>query len=152
VTSGTIFSNHKLPLTTYLAAVAIYTNAVKGISALQLSRDLNVQYKTAFVLAHKLRESLMDSKRLELDGEVEIDAAYVNGHVRPSNRIEDRVDRRKKANQDPDKRAVLVMRERCESGEGASKTVTAIALSENEESVVEFVAMHGSARYGHQRR
>lgn len=144
VTSGTIFSNHKLPLTTYLAAVAIYTNAVKGISALQLSRDLNVQYKTAFVLAHKLRESLMDSKRLELDGEVEIDAAYVNGHVRPRNRIEDRVDRRKKANQDPDKRAVLVMRERCESGEGASKTVTAIALSENEESVVEFVAMHAA--------
>jgi len=58
VTSGTIFANHKLPLTTYLAAIALYSNTAKGVSALQVSRDLNVQYKTAFVLMHKLRESL----------------------------------------------------------------------------------------------
>lgn len=57
VTSGTIFANHKLPIQAYL--FAIFVNAVKGISACQLSRDLNVQYKTAFTLAHKIRESLM---------------------------------------------------------------------------------------------
>ncbi len=143
VTSGTIFSNHKLPLRTYLAAVAIYTNAVKGISALQLSRDLDVQYKTAFVLAHKLRESLMDAQPAILKDEVEIDAAYVNGHVRPNNRIESRVDRRLKANQDPDKRAVLVMRERHDvEGEGAYKTVTAVAKAETESAVNAFVARH----------
>ena len=62
VTSGTIFANHKLPLRTHLAAIAVYTNAVKGISALQISRDLGVQYKTAFVLAHKIRESLMEQR------------------------------------------------------------------------------------------
>lgn len=50
VTSGTIFASHKLPLKVYLAAIAIYCNAVKGLSALQLARDLDVQYKTAFVL------------------------------------------------------------------------------------------------------
>ena len=43
VTSGTIFANHKLPLKVYLAAIAIYTNAVKGISALQLGRDLRLR-------------------------------------------------------------------------------------------------------------
>jgi transposase-like protein len=59
VTSGTIFAHHKLPLQVYLGALAIYTNAVKGLSALQLSRDLDVQYKSAFVLMHKMRESLM---------------------------------------------------------------------------------------------
>lgn len=59
VTSGTIFAFHKLSLKMYLAAIAIYTNAVKGISALQMGRDLDVQYKTAFVLTHKIRESLM---------------------------------------------------------------------------------------------
>lgn len=112
VTSGTIFSNHKLPLNTYLAAIAIYTNAAKGISALQLSRDLNVQYKTAFVLARKLRESLMAKQPALLNGEVEIDAACVNANVRPQNRIENRVDRRLKENKDPNKRAVLVLRER----------------------------------------
>ena len=58
VTSGTIFASRKLPIRDYLAAIAIFVNAVKGISALQLGRDLDVQYKTAFVLAHKLREAI----------------------------------------------------------------------------------------------
>lgn len=143
VTSGTIFSNHKLPLTTYLAAIAIYTNAVKGISALQLSRDLNVQYKTAFVLAHKMREALMDEQPVQLDGEVEIDAAYVNGHIRPANNIENRIDRRLKKNQDPMKRAVLVLRERHNvAGRGGYKTVTAIAKAENEAAIMSFVKKH----------
>jgi len=143
VTSGSIFSNHKLPLNTYLMAIALYSNCAKGKSALQLSRDLNVQYKTAFVLSHKLRESLMDDQPAILDDEVKIDAAYVNGHVRPKNRIENRVDRRKKENQDPMKRAILVLRERHEvEGMGGFKTVTAVAKSESEESVQAFVARH----------
>ena len=58
LTSGTLFAFHKLPLQTYLAAIVIFCNEVKGKSALALSRDLGVQYKTAFVLAHKLREAL----------------------------------------------------------------------------------------------
>lgn len=49
VTSGTLFAFHKMPLRNYLAAIAIFCNEVKGKSALALSRDLNVQYKTAFV-------------------------------------------------------------------------------------------------------
>lgn len=40
VTSGTIFASHKLPLKVYLAAIAIYCNAVKGLSALQLARTM----------------------------------------------------------------------------------------------------------------
>ena len=74
VTSGTIFANHKLPLQTYLCAIALYSNCAKGMSALQLSRDLDVQYKTAFVLMHKLRESLSEAPQ-QLTGNVEIDAA-----------------------------------------------------------------------------
>lgn len=58
VTSGTIFASRKLPIRDYLAAIAIFVNAAKGISALQLGRDLDVQYKTAFVLAHKLPEAI----------------------------------------------------------------------------------------------
>ena len=90
-----MFAFHKLPLRIYLAAIAIYTNAVKGISALQLGRDLGVQYKTAFVLAHKIRESLMEQRDMaQLTGEVHIDGAYVNGHIRPKNKKADRIDRR----------------------------------------------------------
>ena len=74
-------------------------NAVKGLSALQFSRDLCCQYKTAWVLAHKLREALAAETAGEtLDGEVEIDGAYFGGSVRPANRKEDRVDRRLKQN------------------------------------------------------
>ena len=38
-------------------AAALFVNAVKGVSALQQGRDLDVQHKTAFVLARKLREA-----------------------------------------------------------------------------------------------
>ena len=137
VTSGTIFASHKLPLKVYLAAIAIYCNAVKGLSALQLARDLDVQYKTAFVLAHKIRESLMAQRdETELDGEVELDGAYVNGHVRPKNKKADRVDRRLAENQKADKRCVFVMRSRAGAGQGGKRTLTFVMKSEHQAGVL----------------
>jgi len=95
VTSGTIFASRKLPVRDYLAAIAIFVNAVKGISALQLGRDLDVQYKTAFVLAHKLREAIsVEQGKVTLSGVVEVDGAYVGGHIRQENVKADRTDRR----------------------------------------------------------
>ena len=142
VTSGTIFAHHKLPLRVYLGAVALYTNAVKGLSALQMCRDLGVQYKTAFVLMHKLRESLMvQREETPLCGEVEIDGAYVGGHVRPQNKKEDRVDRRRAENQSPDKRCVLVMRENhpeqdgAPTPSGAHRTLSFVIGRENQADV-----------------
>jgi transposase-like protein len=58
LTSGTLFAFRKLPIRVYLAAIVIFVNEVKGKSALALSRDLDVQYKTAFVLGHKIREAM----------------------------------------------------------------------------------------------
>ena len=80
------------------------------MSALQLSLDLDVQYKTAFVLMHKLRQSLMDRRdETPLAGEVQIDGGYVGGSVRPANQAEERVDRRLAERQNPDMRCVLVL-------------------------------------------
>ncbi|WP_295429087.1 IS1595 family transposase [uncultured Thiodictyon sp.] len=141
VTSGTLFAHHKLPLQVYLAAVVIYSNAVKGLSALQLSRDLDLQYKTAFVLMHKLRESLMVQRdETPLVGEVQLDGAYVGGSVRPANRAEDRVDRRLVEHQNPDKRCVLVMRETYPVDDlagriGGKRTLTFIIPHENQTDV-----------------
>ncbi len=57
-TFGTIFASRKMAFVDLLAAICIFINCAKGISALQLSRDLDCQYKTAYVLSHKLREAM----------------------------------------------------------------------------------------------
>jgi transposase-like protein len=116
VTSGTLFAFHKLPLKTYLLAIALFCNEVKGKSMLALSRDLGVQYKTAFVLAHKLREAMAAELRgLTLGGEgkvAEIDGAYFGGHVRPANLASERIDRRLAENRSGKRKVVVVIRER----------------------------------------
>lgn len=116
LTSGTLFAFHKLPLRTYLAAIVIFCNEVKGKSALALSRDLDVQYKTAFVLAHKIREAMAaEIKGATVGGEgkvAEVDGAYFGGYVKPENRKEDRKDRRLSENQSGKRKVVVVIRER----------------------------------------
>ena len=113
ITTATIFASRKLPIRDLLAAIAIFVNGAKGISALQLSRDLDCQYKTAFVLAHKLREAMgSEMKTRKLNGHVEIDGAYFGGYVRPENRKEDRKDLRLREHQSGKRRVVVVMRER----------------------------------------
>lgn len=113
VTSGTIFASRKLSFTDLLAAIVIFVNGAKGISALQASRDLDVQYKTAFVLFHKLREAmaheLADAK---LGGIVEIDGGWFGGYVKPENRKADRKDRRLSENRSGKRQCVVIMRER----------------------------------------
>jgi transposase-like protein len=66
ITSGTLFASHKLPLKSYLAAIAVFCNEVKGKSALALSRDLGVSYKCAFVLQHKFREAMAEEMNLQI--------------------------------------------------------------------------------------
>jgi transposase-like protein len=63
VTSGTIFASRKMDFVDLLAAIFILVNASKGVSMVQLSRDLDCQYKTAFVLSHKLREAMAQGSR-----------------------------------------------------------------------------------------
>ena len=112
-TSGTIFASRKMDLRDILAAIAIFVNGAKGHSALQLSRDLDCQYKTAFVLAHKIREALAaEQATSELSGDVEVDGAYFGGYVKPANRKADRKDRRRKVHQTGKRQVVVVARER----------------------------------------
>ncbi|WP_332765955.1 IS1595 family transposase [Phenylobacterium sp.] len=113
VTSSTIFASRKMDLRDILAAIAIFVNGAKGHSALQLSRDLDCQYKTAFVLSHKIREALAaEQATSELSGEVEVDGAYFGGYVKPANRKEHRIDRRTAQAQTGKRQVVVVMRER----------------------------------------
>lgn len=113
VTSGTIFASRKMPIRDILLAIAIFVNGAKGHSALQLSRDLDCQYKTAFVLAHKIREALSaEIGTATASGHVEIDGAYFGGHIRPANHKKNRKDRRLSQHQTGKRRVVVIMRER----------------------------------------
>ncbi|MEO9969240.1 MAG: IS1595 family transposase [Hyphomonadaceae bacterium] len=113
ITSGTIFHGRKLQVRDILAAIAIFINGAKGYSALQLSRDLSVDYKTAFVLLHKVRESIgLARERGALSGDVEVDGAYFGGYVKPANERKDRKDRRRKINQSGKRQVVIAIREK----------------------------------------
>src|SRR5881227_598116 len=116
ITSGTLFASHKLPLRGYLAAIAIFCNEVKGKSALALSRDLGLSYKSAFVLLHKLREAMAEELKGRVVGgegkEAEVDGGYFGGYVRPANIREHRKDRRYSENQTGKRKAVVIVRER----------------------------------------
>jgi len=111
VTSGTIFHSRKLSIRDYLAVIALFCNGVKGTSSLQMSRDMNINPKSAFVLLHKLREAMgatLDDG--ELTGTVEVDGAYFSKHgARQPNRKADRPDRRLMPNP---QQVVVIARER----------------------------------------
>jgi transposase-like protein len=113
VTSGTIFASRKMSFTDLLAAICITLNGAKGISSLQLARDLGCQPKTSFVLQHKLREAIAaEIKNATVSGEVEIDGMYTGGAIRPANLKEDRVDRRLSEHQTGTRRVVIAIRQR----------------------------------------
>lgn len=82
------------------------------------------------MLLHKIRESLKDyDSSRPFQGVVEMDGVYVNGYIRPRNRLEKRIDRRKAYK--PNKRVVISLRQRNEFGIGANRTRTFILRSEN---------------------
>lgn len=112
ITSGTIFHSRKLAVRDILAAIAIFINGAKGYSALQLSRDLSIDYKSAFVMLHKVREAIQLARAEgALSGDVAVDGAYFGGYVKPANKREDRKDRRFTVNQSGKRQSVIVARE-----------------------------------------
>jgi transposase-like protein len=58
VTVGTVMERSKIPLTKWLLATELLTSSKKGISAHQLHRMLGVTYKSAWFLAHRIREAM----------------------------------------------------------------------------------------------
>jgi len=73
-TSGTIFNDSHLPLVKWFLAIAMICEAKKGMSAKQLERHLGVNYRTAWHLAHRIREAMQDGGLL--CGVVEADHTY----------------------------------------------------------------------------
>jgi transposase-like protein len=79
---GTVFEHGRMPLHKMLQAVYLMCASKKGMSAHQLHRTLGITYKTAWFLAHRIREAMREGKLGQLGGAgkiVEIDETYVGG-------------------------------------------------------------------------
>jgi transposase-like protein len=77
---GTVFESAHIPLHKMLQAVHLMCSSKKGISAHQLHRTLEVDYKSAWFLAHRIREAMRDSKLTPIGGSgkiVEADETYI---------------------------------------------------------------------------
>ena len=86
VTKGTIFEKSKISLATWMGAVFVLSGHKKGISSLQLARDLGVTQKTAWFMNHRIRHIMGDPNPEPLDNIVEIDETYVGGTFANMNR------------------------------------------------------------------
>jgi transposase-like protein len=78
-TVGTIFENTKIPLRIWFIAIYFACNHKKGISSLQLSRDLGITQKTAWFVLQRIREMLKEKAPQMLKNEVEVDESYFGG-------------------------------------------------------------------------
>lgn len=79
VTVGTVFESSKVPLHKWLLATHLIVSSKKGISAHQLHRTLGVTYKTAWFMAHRIREAMTSTDNGPMGGEgsdVEVDETY----------------------------------------------------------------------------
>jgi len=79
VTSGTIFHDSHLKLTKWFVAIYLMIESKKGISANQMKRTLNVSYKTAWYLCHRIRAAMTVDNPMPLSKIVEIDETWVGG-------------------------------------------------------------------------
>jgi predicted RNA-binding Zn-ribbon protein involved in translation (DUF1610 family) len=77
ITAGTAMHRSKLPLTVWFWAAHLMATHSNGMSAVQLEAQLGTTYKTAWLLAQKLRRSMIDPQREPLEGVVEVDQTEI---------------------------------------------------------------------------
>ncbi len=80
VRMGTIFEESKLPLRIWLQAMHLMASSKKGVSAHQLHRTLEITYKTAWFLAHRIREAMRAGDLAPFGssgGAVEVDETFI---------------------------------------------------------------------------
>jgi len=79
VKTNTLFDNTKIKLQKWFLAIYLVTSHKKGISSLQLSKDLDVTQKTAWFMLQRIRNCFGCENENELNNEVEIDETFVGG-------------------------------------------------------------------------
>jgi len=76
---GTLFESSKVPLRKWFAAIYLITSHKKGISSIQLSKDIDVTQKTAWFMNHRIRECFSIVSKEKLNGDIELDETFIGG-------------------------------------------------------------------------
>jgi transposase-like protein len=106
VRTGTIFERSHVPLHKWIYAMYLVVTARKGISSMQLAKEIGVTQKTAWFILGRLREACGDNFE-KLAGIVEVDEAYIGGKER------NRHQSKRKGGRGPEGKAIVLgMRER----------------------------------------
>ncbi len=79
VTVGTVAQDTNISLSIWFGATYILSSHKKGISSVQLGKDLGVSQKTAWFILHRIREAFREKKGLFLTKEVQADETYIGG-------------------------------------------------------------------------
>ena len=80
VIARTVFENTNYPLRTWFQVIYLMTQSKKGISALQIHRQIGSgDYRTAWYMCHRIRAAMKDGGFAKLMGEVEVDETYIGG-------------------------------------------------------------------------
>lgn len=83
VTTGTVFERSHVSIKNWIMAASLMSASKKGISAHQIHRMLNVTYKTAWFIMHRLRFAMSQPPaQAKLNGIVEVDETYIGGKAR----------------------------------------------------------------------
>ncbi len=83
VISKTVFENTNYPLRTWFQVIYLMTQSKKGISALQIHRQIGSgDYRTAWYMCHRIRSAMKDGGFGKLMGEVEVDETYIGGKAK----------------------------------------------------------------------
>ena len=113
VRTGTILQRSHIPLRKWAIGIYLWTTSLKGVSSMKLKRDLKISQKSAWFMAHRLRE-VFSGHSLEFNGPVEVDETYMGGKAR---------------NMHKDKRAQL-------TGRGPADKVAVVGIKDRETNFV----------------